>query len=82
MNEFKKRFLAFSSHVICFGLAINLFYVFLCAYLNDFHVNIYVNNYGEAQFELILFPVTLVFCLVGLWFAWRFLKKVIKQDVK
>ena len=80
LDEFKKRFLAFSSHVICFGLAINLFYIFLCAFFNGNRVVIYVNNFGEASMELFLFPLTLGFCMVGLWFAWCFLKKAMKKD--
>jgi len=80
MDEFKKRFLAFSSHVICFGLTCNLFYIFICAYLNDYQVIIYVNNYGEAIFEMILFPITIMFCILGLWFAWYNNKK--REEVK
>jgi len=76
MREFTKRFLAFSSHVICFGLALNLFYVFVCAFLNGNRVIVYVNNYGELVLELVLFPLTLLFCLIGLWYAWRFLKRI------
>jgi len=71
----KRRMIKFASHLICFGLAIDLFYVFLCAYFNDFKVMIYVNNYGEAHAEMILIPVTLLFCLMGLVFAWRDRKK-------
>ena len=82
MDEVKKRFLAFSSHVICFGMALNLSYIFLCAYLNGYHVNVYVNNYDEAWFELILFSVTLLFCLFGLWYAWHFLKKAMEVKKK
>lgn len=80
MNEYTKRFLAFSSHVICFGLAINLFYIFIRAFLNGNEIVVKVNEYGEAQFELILFPVTLLFCVVGLWLAWRFLRKEMKKN--
>ena len=66
-----RRFIKIGSHVICFGLGIDLFYLFLCAYFNDFEVIIRVNQYGEAHVELILIPLTLLFCLVGLVFAWR-----------
>ena len=60
MDEFKKRFLAFSSHVICFGLSLNLFYIFIRAYFNKGRrVVVSVNAFGEAQVELILFPLTL-----------------------
>ena len=66
-----EKFIQFSSHLICFGLAVDLFYVFLCAYFNGNSVTINVNTYGEAKLELILIPVTLLFCLVGLILAWR-----------
>lgn len=70
-----RRFIKLGSHVICFGLALDLFYLFLCAYLNDFEVLIRVNHYGEAYVEMIIIPLTLLFCLVGLVFAWRDRKK-------
>ena len=71
MRNKLRRIIKLGSHLICFGLAIDLFYLFLCAYLNDFEVLIRINYYGEAQVELIIIPVTLLFCLVGLFFAWR-----------
>ena len=82
MNDFKKRFLAFSSHVICSGLMLILFYIMLCAFLNDNHVNVYINNHGEVYLELILVPLTLIFCSVGLWFAWCSLKKTMQGEYK
>jgi len=75
MDEFKRTFLGFASHVICFGLSLDLLYIIIRAYLNGYSITVYINNYGEANLELILIPVTLLFCLVGLWFAWRNLKK-------
>jgi len=68
-------FIGFMSHVICFGLALDLFYIFIRAFLNDNVIEVKINSYGEAVAELILIPVTLVFCLIGLWFAWKYLKK-------
>ena len=75
MKKRLKQKLAFASHVFSFGLAVNLFIVFIAAYLNGFQIHVYVNNYGEAHIELIMFPVTLIFCFIGLCFAWRELKK-------
>ena len=72
-----KKKLAFVSHVISFGLMLNLFVIFVAAYFNDFQIGVYINNYGEAYFEMILFPVTIIFCLIGLMFAWRDLKNEI-----
>ena len=69
-NKFR-RIIKLGSHIMCFGLAIDLFYLFLCAYFNDFEVLIRVNQHGEAQVELIIIPITLLFCLVGLILAWR-----------
>ena len=74
MKERTKRIISFSSHVICFGMALNLCCVFLFAYFNDYRILVTVNDYGEAHIELILIPLTLVFCSIGLYFAWRHLK--------
>lgn len=74
MKNKYRRIIKLTSHLICFGLALDLFYLFLCAYLNDFEVIVRVNHYGEAHVELILIPLTLLFCLVGLVFAWRDMK--------
>lgn len=70
-----RKFIKFAGYVISFGLAVNLLYIFVYAYLNDYYAVVYVNTYGEAHIELILLPFTLLFCLVGLWFAWKDLKK-------
>ena len=70
-----RRIIKLGSHIMCFGLALDLFYLFLCAYLNDFEVRVRVNSYGEAHVELVLIPLTLLFCLVGLVFAVRDRKK-------
>ena len=71
MKNKTRKLIKLGSHLICFGLAVDLFYLFLCAYFNDFSVMIRVNHYGEAYIELIVIPITLLFCLVGLVFAWR-----------
>lgn len=75
MNEYHKRFLAFSSHVICFSLSLVLFYTFISAYMSDYDIIVQINEYGEAHIEMIILPITIGFCIIGLWFAWRFLKK-------
>lgn len=75
LKESGKKFIAFASHLLCFGLACDLLIIFFMAYLNEFRVVVYVNSFGEAHFELFLFPLTLVFCLLGLWYAWHYLKK-------
>jgi len=67
----KRKFIKIASHLICFGLALDLFYVFLYAYVNDFTIIVDINSYGEAKAELILITVTMIFCFVGLVFAWR-----------
>jgi len=66
-----EKFMIFSGYLISFGLAVNLFYIFLCAYLNDNQVVININNYGEAKAELILIPITLIFCLIGLFLMYK-----------
>lgn len=75
MLEKYRKIIKIGSHLICFGLAINLFYIFLCAYMNNYSVMVHVNNYGEAHVELILLPMTLLFCFIGLVFTWREIKK-------
>ena len=71
----RRKFIKLASHLICFGLALNLFYVFLRAYINGFTIMVDINSYGEAKAELILITVTISFCFVGLFFAWRDRKK-------
>jgi len=78
----KKKKLAFISHVISFGLMFNLFVVFVAAYMNNYVIGVYVNEYGEAHFEMILFPLTIIFCFIGLFFAWRDLKNVAIREAK
>ena len=68
------KFIQFSSHLICFGLAVDLLYVFLRAFLNGGSVVLDVNSYGEAKFELVLIPIVIVFCGIGLYFNWVSLK--------
>ena len=69
-----RRIIRLGSHIICFGLALDLFYIFLCAYFNDSEVLIRVNHYGEAHVEMIIIPLTLLFCLVGLVFEMKHIK--------
>lgn len=82
MNKFKRRFLAFSSHLICFGLTLNLFYIWIRAYLSGNEIPVRVNTYGEVTLELILIPITLLFCLIGLMMAWKLIRKDILREVK
>jgi len=70
-----KQFIMFAGYTLSLGLATILFYIFLKAYQYGHKIIIYINNYGEANFELILFPITLLFCLIGLWFTWKDLKQ-------
>jgi len=69
-----EKFIQIASHIICFGLAVDLFYIFLRAYFNGNTIMININAYGEAKMEIVLISITLVFCLVGLVFAWINLK--------
>ena len=69
-----ERFIAFAGYIISLGLAVDLFYIFLRAYLNGGSIMINVNEYGEAKMELVLIPIVLLFCIVGLYFSWKCLK--------
>ena len=75
MKKKTRKTIKIGSHLICFGLSLDLFYIFLCAYFNNGEVIVHINQYNEAQVELILIPLTLLFCLIGLFFAWRDIKK-------
>lgn len=42
------------------GNSIVLYIVFLSAYFNGYTTRVFVNNYGEANMEFILFPVAII----------------------
>jgi len=60
---------AFSIAMLEFGV---LGYIWFIAYLNpNKSVTVFINRLGEMNFELILIPIVLAFCLVCLAYQWK-----------
>lgn len=57
------------------GIFFLMLYTFLCAYLNNYHVVIDINHYGEAHVEWFMFCIIFDFVLIGLWFLLKEVKK-------
>jgi len=70
-----KKFFLFICHALGLVLAINLTYVFIRAYVNNFQIKVYINNYNEAHVELIFFILSLFVLSVGVYLSWRNVKK-------
>lgn len=69
-----ERIVALAGYLISLGLAVDLFYIFLRAYLNGGTIVINVNEYGEANMEVVLISIVLVFCGIGLYYSWRYIR--------
>ena len=55
------------------GISICMYSIFLYAYFNDYKAAITINDFGEANFELILIP----FCIgAGIWSIYFLFKKI------
>jgi len=73
---FKKRFFLFSCFLFSFVLSLNLFYVFIVAYLNDYEATVLVNKYGEAHLELVSLSLIMVMLSLGMIIHIKELKKI------
>jgi len=74
----RKRFILTIGYVLATGFTLLLFYLFLQAYLNGMDHIIRINDYNEANIELIIFPVIIFIILLGLFYT---LKDVKDEDV-
>ena len=75
MNEFNKKYLGFASHCLCFGMACIGYRTWLLAFFNGYSICFGINDYNEAGIEFVLLPITLLFCIVGLIYSYKNLKK-------
>ena len=66
MNR-KKKFVI-GCYFIMLGLLIWGYIIFLTIYFNGNSMMIYVNRYNEADLELVVIPVLIFCCVVGLYF--------------
>ena len=64
---YKSAFI-FSGIAFLVWYSIVLYITFLIAYLNNNHVNVYINWFGEANFEFILLPVSLIWGVYSLYY--------------
>lgn len=57
------------------GIFMVMFFTFFVAYLNGFHVHVYINKYGEAHVEWFMLCLTFDLILVGMWYMLKMVKK-------
>ena len=62
-----KLFIFITGYLFGFGSFLILFYLFIQAYLNGMDHVIYINYYGEANFELIVLCIIEIFLIMGLF---------------
>jgi len=62
-------------YVAGWGMSLILFYIWICAWLNDDSVLVTINNHGEALVELFLFPVVILWITVGMILYFKELKR-------
>lgn len=70
-----KRFAMVLGYFQAAGIFIIMFIVFLVAYLNDFKVGVYINEYGEAHVEWFMICIIFDVVLIGGWYMLKELKK-------
>ena len=61
-----KKILSLIGITVLLANSITLYITFLFAYFNNGKIIVYVNNMGEANFEFILIPVTIILGLYAL----------------
>ena len=62
---FKLKTITIYGYTLATGLSMILFYIWICAYLNDNKVTVTINQHGEATIELIIFPITITLITLG-----------------
>ena len=80
LKEFKYLFdmfcMLFSLLIPFFETFCVLMYTWMVAYLNTtYHVDVYINNYGEAFPELIMWLILFPLCVYGLALNLRYIVK-------
>jgi len=61
------------------GNSLVLYVTFLMAYFNDYHTIVFVNNYGEANFEFIFIPLCIA---ISFWTLYELMFKGTFKKVK
>ena len=72
MNKLTKYKIIIASDFILLGLVIWGYIVFINIYMNGFSTTVYINRYGEANLELIVFPILIGFHVLGFYYLWKF----------
>ena len=62
----KKHLLIVAGISIGIGNSLVILWIFLTAYFHGYKTLVVINDYGEANFELILIPVMLIISLISL----------------
>ena len=70
-----------ASDFILLGLVVWGYVVFINIYNAGFKTMVYINRYGEANLELVIIPILILFHIVGFYYLWRFYLEE-KKEVK
>jgi len=74
------KILAITIGIACLvSNSIVLFYTFFIAYLNEYKITININNFGEANIEIILIPLSIILGLYSIITFFRLIPKIKKQ---
>ena len=55
--------------------SIFLFYTFISAYFNNYQIIVRINNYGEANLELIFLPISIILGLYAILSIFKYVPK-------
>lgn len=61
-----KKILSLIGIIVLLANSVTLYITFLFAYFNNGKIMVHINNYGEANLELILIPVTIILGIYAL----------------
>lgn len=82
MKNKNKWWIIFTGYTIMFSLTIWGYYVFLATYFNGYKMILFINRFGEANFELILIPLLLGVCAIGWFYLIKFRKWILEREDK
>ena len=61
-----RQLIKVGGYLFCFGMCIGTYIVFFNAYFHDYQTLVTINDYGEAQIEMIMFLVLMPLMFMGL----------------
>jgi len=72
----KKEFVNILAITAMFAITIVFFFVYVVTYFNGYYLTISINDYGEANVEVILFSIITILGLYSLKFNLRRMKNL------